>query len=174
MAKSSYQFIRTAWKNPKERLGGLAKQRVIQWREQHTVEKIEKPTRLDRARALGYKAKKGYVLARVKIRKGGRRRPADRRGRKPGKAGLVHFTFGMPKQTIAESKANRKFKNLEVLGSYPVGQDGKYHYFEILLVDPSNPSIKNDPKINWVCNPANRRRAFRGLTGSSKRSRPTH
>jgi large subunit ribosomal protein L15e len=171
MAKSGYKFIREEWKKPKERLGQLVKQRLIQWRKQHTVERIEKPTRLDRARALGYKAKQGYVLSRVKIRKGGRRRPADRRGRKPSKAGLVHFTFGKSKQWIAEEKAQRKFPNLEVLNSYPVGNIGTDHYFEVVLVDPSNPNIRNDPKINWICGPANRRRVLRGLTSAGKKSR---
>ena len=171
MAKSGYQFIRTIWKKPKERLGQLLKQRLIQWGKQHTVERIDKPTRLDRARALGYKVKQGYVLARVKIRKGGRRRPADRRGRKPSKAGLVHFTFGKSKQWIAEEKAQRRFPNLEVLNSYPVGSIGTDHYFEVILVDPNNPNIKNDPKINWICLPANRRRVLRGLTSAGRKSR---
>ena len=131
MTKSFYNYIREIWKSPKERLGQLLKQRLIGWRKQQTVVRIDKPTRLDRARALGYKAKKGYVLVRVKVRKGGRRRPAYKRGRKPSKAGLVHFTFGKSKQWIAEEKAQRKYPNLEVLNSYPVGEDGNYHYFEI-------------------------------------------
>lgn len=171
MAKSTYSFIRTEWKKPKERLNQLLKQRLMVWRKQHTVERIDKPTRLDRARALGYKAKQGHVLARVKIGKGGRRRPADRRGRKPSKAGLVHFSFGKSKQWIAEERAQRRFVNLEVIGSYPVGQDGQYHFFEILMVDPNHGNIKNDPKINWVCDPANRKRVFRGQTSAGKKSR---
>ena len=144
---------------------------MIEWRKQHTVERIDKPTRLDRARTLGYKAKQGYVLARVKIRKGGRRRPADRRGRKPSKAGLVHFTFGKSKQWIAEEKAQRRFPNLEVLNSYYVAEDGKRIWFEVILVDPEHPCIKNDQKLNWICKPANRGRVFRGLTSAGKSSR---
>ncbi len=167
---STYKYISKAWKK-KEVAKGILKKKLIEWTKQHTVERIDKPTRLDRARTLGYKAKKGYVLARVKIRKGGRRRPADRRGRKPSKAGLVHFTFGKSKQWIAEEKAQRKFPNLEVLNSYPVGSIGTHHYFEIILVDPENPNIRNDSKINWICNPANRRRVLRGLTSSGKKSR---
>jgi large subunit ribosomal protein L15e len=166
----SYHYLRKMWKK-KEVVEPLLKKRLIEWRKQHTVERIEKPTRLDRARTLGYKAKQGYVLARVKIRKGGRRRPADRRGRKPSKAGLVHFTFGKSKQWIAEEKAQRRFPNLEVLNSYPISSIGTEHFFEIILVDPDNPNIRNDPKINWVCNPANRRRVLRGLTSTGKKSR---
>ena len=91
--KGAYQHIRQLWKDPDGNLKGLLKQRLIKWREQNTVERIEKPTRLDRARALGYKAKQGFILSRVKVKKGGRRRPLyGRRGRKPSKAGLVKFT----------------------------------------------------------------------------------
>ena len=167
---STYKHISKAWKK-KEVAKGILKKKLIEWTKQNTVERIDKPTRLDRARSLGYKAKKGYVLARVRIKKGGRRRPADRRGRKPSKAGLVHFTFGKSKQWIAEEKAQRKFPNLEILNSYPVGSIGTHHYFEVALVDPDNPNIKNDPKINWICNPANRRRVLRGLTSAGRKSR---
>ena len=167
MAKGVYQYLKRLWKKPEE----VSKKRFIDWRKQETVERIEKPTRLDRARALGYKAKQGYVLARVKIGKGGRRRARYHKGRKPSKAGMVHFTPGKSKQWIAEEKAQRKFINLEVLNSYAAGEDGQHKWFEIILVDPNNPSIKNDPKINWVCSPANRRRVLRGLTSAGKKSR---
>jgi len=142
-----------------------------EWRKEHTVEKIEKPTNLKRARAIGYRAKPGFVVYRVRIRKGGRRRRLyGRRGRKPSKAGLVKFTYGKSLQWIAEEKAQRKCPNLEVLNSYLVAEDGVYKWFEVILVDPNNPSIKNDPKINWVCNPAIRHRVFKGLTSAGKKS----
>ncbi len=172
MTMSMYKYIRNAWKKPQERLGSLLKQRLIEWRRQHTVERVDKPTRIDRARALGYKAKLGYALARVKIGKGGRRRRLyHRRGRKPRKAGLVHFTHGKSLQWIAEEKAARRFQNLEVLNSYEVGEDGQYKWFEVIMVDPNHPSIKSDPKINWITNPANRRRVLRGLTSTAKKAR---
>lgn len=172
MTKSSYKYSRQLWKNPKENLRDVLKPRLIEWRKQNTVEKIERPTRIEKARALGYKAKTGYVMARVRIRKGGRRRKLyGRRGRKPSKAGLVHFTFGKSKQWIAEEKAQRRFPNLEVLNSYPVVEDGQYKFFEVILVDPNNSNIVNDKNINWILNPANRRRVLRGLTSTGKKSR---
>lgn len=169
MVKGTYQHVRKAWKKPKK-IKELIKKRLIEWRRQHTVERIDKPTRIDRARALGYKAKQGYVLARVRIKKGGRRRRLyGRRGRKPSKAGLVKFTPGLSLRTIAEQKAARKFKNLEVLNSYPVGDDGVSAWFEIILIDPNHPVIKTNPKINWIVK--QKRRAFRGLTSSARKSR---
>jgi large subunit ribosomal protein L15e len=129
------------------------------------VKRIEKPSRLDKARALGYKAKQGFVVVRVRVRKGGRKRKLyGRGGRKPSKAGLIKFTPAKSLKRIAEEKAARKFVNLEVLNSYYVAEDGNYKWFECILVDPHHPNIINDPKINWICKPSQRRRVFRGLT----------
>lgn len=170
MTKGFYQHLRETWKSKISE--EIIKQRLVEWRKQHTVERIEKPTRLDRARSLGYKAKKGFVLARVKVKKGGRRRRLyGRRGRKPSKAGLVKFTSKKSLRQIAEEKAQRKFPNLEVLNSYYVAEDGTHKYFELILVDPNHPNIKADPKINWICFPANRKRVLRGLTSAGKKSR---
>ena len=165
--RSGYSFIKESRKKAKE----LMKKRLVEWRRQHTVERIEKPTKIDRARALGYKAKPGFVVVRVKVRKGGRRRPRYHRGRKPSKAGMVHFTPKQSLQAIAEQKAARKFPNLEVLNSYLVAEDGTTKFFEVIMVDPKNPHIANDPDINWICEPKHRRRAFRGLTAAGKRAR---
>jgi large subunit ribosomal protein L15e len=166
MIKNMYRAIEEQWKNK-----NLLKQRLIQWRRQHTVERIDKPTRLDRARAVGYKAKQGYIMAGVKVGKGARRRRAYRRkGRKPSKYGLVKFR---PKslQWIAEDRAQRRFSNLVVLNSYFAGEDGTHKYFEVVLVDPSHPVIINDQKINWICKEANKRRTFHGMTAAGKRAR---
>jgi len=170
MPKGFYQSLRTIWKKPKENLGDILRTRLAEWRKQNVVVRAEKPTRLDAARELGYKAKLGYVVARVRVKKGGRRRRKPEKGRGPRHAGLVHFT---PKglQWIAEEKAQRKFSNLEVLNSYETGDDGVSKWFEIVMIDPNHPNIINDPKINWITNPANRRRVFHGLTSSAKKSR---
>ena len=160
MTKSFYKSVGNLWKKPKERVGEILRARMIDWRRQETVVRVEKPTRIDKARAVGYKAKKGYTIARVKIGMGGRRRQLyGRRGRKPRKSGLVHFTHGKSLQWIAEEKAQRKFPNLEVLNSYEVGEDGVHKWFEVILVEPS--------VIGFVGN----KRVFRGLTSAGKKAR---
>ncbi|OYT42099.1 MAG: 50S ribosomal protein L15e [Candidatus Aenigmarchaeota archaeon ex4484_224] len=170
MVKGMYHFIREIWKRKSESFLELMRKRFIQWRKEPRFKRLEKPTRLDKARALGYKAKKGFVIVRVRIRKGGRtRRKYGRGGRKPSKAGLTRFTPRLSLQAIAEQRVNRKYPNLEVLASYPVGDDGMYKYFEVILVDPHRPEIKNDPKINWIIK--QRKRAFRGLTPAARKSR---
>jgi large subunit ribosomal protein L15e len=167
--KSMYNFIKNLWKKPRENLGNLFRERLMKWRRQPVIVRVEKPTRLDRARALGYKAKQGFIIVRARIRKGGRKRPKPARGRKPSKAGMAKFTPKKSLQRIAEEKVARKYPNLEVLNSYYVGEDGQHMWFEVILVDPHNPVIKSDPKINWICK--QRGRVFRGLTSAGKKSR---
>lgn len=170
MVKGMYQFLREAWRKPKVNLNDIIKQRLIEWRTQNVIVRAEGPTRLDRARELGYKAKLGYTVARVRVKKGGRRRRKPEKGRSPSHAGLVHFT---PKslQWIAEEKAQRRFSNMEILNSYLAATDGKSNWYEIIMVDPKHPSIINDPKMRWIANPSNRRRVFHGLTSAGKKSR---
>jgi large subunit ribosomal protein L15e len=149
----------------------IVKERLISWRTEPVVIRVERPTKLDRAHSLGYKAKQGFVLARIKIGKGSSKREDFAGGRKPLHAGMTSITPKMNLQHIAETRVARKFPNLEVLNSYYVAEDGKQIWFEVILVDPNHPCIKNDPKLNWVCSPANKRRVFRGLTSAGKSSR---
>ena len=142
--------------------------RLKLWRRQPVIKRLDRPTRPDRAHSLGYKAKQGFVMARVRIKKGGRRRPSLHKGRKPRSLG-VFYTAKQNKQSIAEKRVAGKFPNLEVLNSYFIGEDGKYKYFEVILVDKSHPVIKSDKTINWIVNQRNR--AFRGLTSAGKKSR---
>ncbi|MHC1591430.1 MAG: 50S ribosomal protein L15e [Candidatus Helarchaeales archaeon] len=170
--KSAYKYIGDAWNNPeKSYVKRLQWHRMMIWRRQPTAVRIERPTRLDRARALGYKAKQGYIIVRTRIRKGKRRKPYPKMGRKPKKMGHVKFTPKKSLQWIAEERVARKYPNMEVLNSYWVWSDGSHEYFEVILVDRSHPAILSDPKIKWIANPANRGRVFRGLTSAGKKSR---
>ncbi len=138
------------------------------WNKGNVVERLDHPTNPTRAHALGYKAKQGFVMARIRIEKGGRRKPSDRKARKPKSSG-VFFTPQSNHQAIAERRVARKFPNLEVLNSYFIGQDGKNKFYEVILVDKNHPSIIADKERNWIV--SQRRRAFRGLTSSGKRAR---
>ncbi|MFA5992781.1 MAG: 50S ribosomal protein L15e [Candidatus Pacearchaeota archaeon] len=167
MAKGMYHYIGQAWKKPDVK---LLRERMIEWRKGDTIVEVEKPLRLDRARILGYKAKKGFFVVRVRILRGGRARPRPRKGRQ-GKKLRVRKTLKMNYQAVAEQRAARKFKNLEVLNSYVIGKDGMNYFYEVILVDPFMPEIKNDPTMKWVCNRNNQKRAFRGLTSAGKKGR---
>ena len=69
-----YKHIREIWKNPRENLGEIWQKRILEWKKEEVTVKIENPTRLDKARSLGYKAKQGYVLLRQRVERGGRQR----------------------------------------------------------------------------------------------------
>ncbi len=168
--RSMYSYVREAWKRPKEGyLRTLRWHRLQVWRREGSVVRIERPTRIDRARALGYKAKQGIVVVRVRVRRGGRRKSRYVRGRRTKRMGMHKIYGGKSLQWIAEERAARKYRNLEVLNSYWVGEDGRYKWYEVILVDPHHPSIMADKDLNWIIN--DRGRVFRGRTCAGRRSR---
>lgn len=165
-----YKYIRNAWKKPSEGLGNTQKLRLQEWRRQPATVRISRPTRLDRARSLGYRAKQGFVIVRQRVLRGGRKREKIKHGRTPRKFHR-NKVVSMSLQTIAERRANQKFVNCEVLSSYYAANDGQYEWYEIILVDKNHPVIKNDPTLKWIADKANTKRAFRGLTSSGRKSR---
>ncbi len=173
MAKSFYGYIGDAWKSPKKSyVGGLRRERLIEWRREPAVIRLKRPTRLDRARSLGYKAKQGIIVARVKLRRGGRRKSRAKHGRRPKRMGVHKITPSKSLQRIAEERAARKYPNMEVLNSYWVAEDGKKKWYEIILVEPANPTIKRDKTLNWVCHGTTHKgRVFRGMTSAGKKGR---
>jgi len=168
----AYKYIAEAWKKPeKSFVDELMRQRLIEWRKQPTILRVEKPTRLDRARKLGYKAKQGFVIVRVRVRRGGLRKQRPKSGRRPKRMGVNKYKPAKSLRLIAEERAARKFPNMEVLNSYWVGEDGRFKWFEVIIVDRAHPAIKSDKDINWICQKQNRGRAFRGLTSAGKKVR---
>jgi large subunit ribosomal protein L15e len=143
---------------------------MTEWRASEAVVKLDKPLRLDRARALGYKDKKGFVIVRVRVRRGGHKKPRPEKARR-SKRMTVRKTLKVNYRWIAEQRANKKFTNLEVLNSYMIGKDGVHYFFEIIMVDPQRPEITNDKTISWISNPANKGRVYRGLTSAGKKFR---
>ncbi|MEF8842208.1 MAG: 50S ribosomal protein L15e [Haloarculaceae archaeon] len=172
MARSFYSHIREAWRTPKEgKLAELQWQRQQEWRDQGAVERIERPTRLDKARSQGYKAKQGVVVARVAVRKGTARKQRFKAGRRSKRQGVNKITRRKSIQRIAEERTSRKYPNLRVLNSYWVGEDGSRKWHEVILLDPEHPAIENDDDLNWICNDTQRGRPFRGKTGAGVRGR---
>lgn len=167
MAKGVYYYLRQAWKKPTRE---LLQTRLIAWRAGGSIVKVEKPLRIDRARALGYKAKKGFLVLRVRLKRGGRKRTRHKHGRKSRKQ-HIRKILKMNYQWVAEIRAEKKYPNLEVLNSYQIGKDGKSYFYEVIMVDPTRPEIKNDRTINWISKAQNRNRAQRGLTSSARKSR---
>ena len=163
-----YQHIRDIWKNPKENLGSLWQQRLVQWRREETTVRIERPTRLDRARSLGYKAKPGFIIVRQRVNRGGRQNPQIRHPRRP-KAMSRRKDLTLNYQGVAEQRANKKYPNCEVLNSYHVGEDGIHYWYEVILVDRVNPSVLADHRISWIMD--HKGRVNRGMTSAGRRAR---
>ncbi len=172
MAKSMYAYVRDAWKKPeKTGVRALLWSRMQQWRREGTVIRVAHPTRIDRARALGYRAKQGIIVARVKVRRGGRRSSRYVRGRRTAHMGIRHKTPAKSLQRIAEERSSRKFPNMEALNSYWVGEDGKHRWYEVIMVDPLHPAILSDARLSWLVDPAHRGRAERGKTSAGHKGR---
>jgi len=147
-----YKYQARSWAEQEEsNLVELMRQRAIHWRKESTIRRIDKPTRLNKARSLGYKAKQGFVIARVRVRRGGLRKPRPSSGRRQKRMGVKRYVPAKSLKQIAAERVAKKFPNLKVLNSYWVWEDGKYKWFEVILVDPNNPVIVSDPDVNWIC-----------------------
>jgi large subunit ribosomal protein L15e len=165
-----YKHIRNVWKKPKENLGPLWKERLIKWRRENATTRIERPTRLDRARSLGYRAKPGFILVRQRVLRGGHTRPKIRGGRRP-KHNRQVMSLRKNYKLISEERAQRKYVNLTVLNSYLVAKDGKYYWHEVIMVNPSHPQIISDKIIGWITQAKHRSRVFHGKTSAGKKVR---
>lgn len=151
----------------------LLRIRVCEYRQRGECFRVEKPTFLERARTLGYKAKQGYVLYITRVKKGNMKRNYNN-GNTRGKcvnAGINQIKPSQRHQASAEVIAGKKCANLGVLNSYWVGQDAGYKYYEVIMVDRHHSAIRNDPKINWICKSTMKHRECRGLTSASRKSR---
>lgn len=163
-----YQHLKATFQS--DEFKKIMSKRLIKWRREPSTVRIQRPTRLDRARALGYKAKPGFVVVRQRVMRGGRKREKIRKGRRSKHFRRVKI-LSMNYQHVAERRAALKFPNLEVLNSYFAAKDGKYYWFEIVMVDKSHPAIMADKNVSWTSEPQHNRRVFRGLTSAGRRSR---
>jgi large subunit ribosomal protein L15e len=171
--KSMYKYIAEAWNRPDATyVKDLMFDRMIAWRREENFSRVDHPTRLDRARALGFKAKQGYVMVRGHVRKGSlQRRKMRWKGRRAKRKGINKLTAGKSLKWMVEERCAKRYPNLEVLNSYWVGEDGRNVWYEIILVDKHHPVIMSDPKINWICSPVHKGRVYRGLTSAGHKGR---
>ncbi len=160
------QYLRQEWKKPDMK---VLRERMITWRAGGSIVRVEKPLRIDRARSLGYKAKKGVIVVRVKLNRGGHKRMRPKKGRRT-KRMHIRKDLKMNYKEIAETRAGRKFTNMEVLNSYNIGKDGVHYFFEVILVDRKAPEILSDKDLGpFVKN--QKHRVLRGLTSAGRKAR---
>ncbi len=136
-----YRQISKTWRSLVKQNSPAIKSRAILWRRGPTLVRLERPTRLDRARSLGYKAKQGYIVVRIKITRGGMRQKRPTSGRRPKHMGVLKIKGHFSSQDTAERRVLEKFPNTELVGSYPVYQDGRFIWFEVLVADVHHPGL---------------------------------
>ena len=160
------KYLREAWKKPDVK---LLRERMIEWRKCGAITRVDKPLRLDRARALGYKAKKGVVVVRVKIKRGGHKRSRPNKARRTKRL-HIRKNLRMNYKEIAETRVARKYNNMEILNSYQVGKDGMNYFFEVIVIDRTAPEIKSDKQLGPFVK-APKKRALRGISSAGRKAR---
>ncbi|KAG8139189.1 hypothetical protein E2320_001961, partial [Naja naja] len=134
-----------------------------------------------------------YVIYRIRVRRGGRKRPVPKGATygKPVHHGVNQLKFARSLQSVAEKKVlvmqstgswyRYIFKlfhflgaccgALRVLNSYWVGEDSTYKFFEVILIDPFHKAIRRNPDTQWITKPVHKHREMRGLTSAGRKSR---
>jgi len=173
----AYKYLEELWKKKQsDVMRFLSRVRTWEFRQLPAVHRASRPTRPDKARRLGYKAKQGYIVYRVRIKRGGRKRKVSKGicYGKPSTSGVKKIKASRNLKSVAEERVGRKFGSLRVLNSYWVTQDAVHKWYECILVDPMHKVIRNDPRINWICNAVHKHRELRGLTSAGRKARGLH
>ncbi len=123
------------------------RQRAVIWRNQNALTRVEKPSRIARARRLGYKAKQGIIVVRMRVGTGGMRKQRPRGGRRPKHLGVTKIKADVSMKQVSERRVLERYPNMKLLGSYFLYKDGMHYWFEIILADPSHPRIAKDKEI---------------------------
>ncbi|KAF8818518.1 ribosomal protein RPL15 [Cardiosporidium cionae] len=174
-SRCACRYLEELWKKKQsDVLRFLLRVRTWSYRHEAAIHRCSRPTRPDKARRLGYKAKQGFVIYRVRVRRGDRKKDVSKGivYGKPKNQGVHKQKSTRNLRSLAEERVGRKIcGNLRVLNSYWVGQDATYKYFEVILVDPMHAAIRNDPRMNWICEATHKHRELRGLTSAGKTAR---
>lgn len=162
----AYRYLQELWKKKQcEAMQFVLRLRTWEYRQLPVVHRCSRPSRPDKARRLGYKAKQGYCVYRAAVRRGGRKTMVAKGivYGKPSSQGINKIKATRNFRSLAEERVGRRMGGLRVLNSYWVGQDGTYKYYEIIMVDPQHNAIRNDARINWICNPVHNHREMKGI-----------
>ncbi|VEL16813.1 unnamed protein product [Protopolystoma xenopodis] len=155
----AYKFMQELYRHKQsDVMRYILRLRNWEFRQSNKIVRVSRPTRPDKARRLGYKAKQGFVIYRARVRRGNRKRPVPKGA-----------TYGKP--TNEGDRVGRKCGSLRVLNSYWVGEDSTFKFFEVICIDPFHKAIRRDPHVNWICQARQKHREMRGLTSASKKSR---
>ena len=151
MAEASmYKYVAETWQNALKEKNPAIKSRLVAWRRGPRVVRLAHPTRLDRARALGFRAKQGFVVVRVRIARGGIRIKRPVAGRRSKHLGVLRIKGELPEAGVVAGRVKERYPNMKVLGSYFLIEDGRYRWFEAVLMDTSHPSVRGDRELRQL------------------------
>ena len=125
----------------------ILRDKAVLWRKQNAIIRLEKPSRIQKARRLGYKAKQGIIVIRMRVGTGGMRKKRPRGGRRPKHLGVTRIKADVTMQQVAERRVLQKYPNMSLLGSYYLYKDGFHYWFEVILADPAHPRIAKDKEL---------------------------
>lgn len=152
----------------------IMRRRGIEFRnEERAVVKVDYPTNLPNARSVGYKAKQGIFVVRVRVRKGTGIRQRPKNKRRPKRQGKAKLSRRVSTQGMAEIKASKYFENAEALGSYKIAEDGKWHYYEVVMADRNASAVLADKNLKWLSE-GHKGRAERGKTFAGRVNKLTN
>ncbi|OWJ99134.1 hypothetical protein Celaphus_00010170 [Cervus elaphus hippelaphus] len=138
----AYKYIQELWrKKQSDVMRFLLQVRCWQYRQLSALHRAPRPTRPDKARRLGYRAKQGYVIYRVRVRRGGRKHPVPKGA-----------TYGKPvHHGVNQLKFARSLQS-------------------VILIDPFHKAIRRNPDTQWITKPVHKHREMWGLTSAGRKS----
>ena len=170
----AFKYLSEIWrKKQSDTLCFLMRVRCWEYRQLPVIHRATRPSRPDKAHNLGYKAKQGYVIYRVRVKRGSRKKPYSKgiNYGKPRNAGINKQKWRRNHRSKAEERVGRACAGLRVLNSYWVAQDTMYKYYEVIMVDIHHKATRTDPRINWLCAHVHKHRELRGLTSAGRQGR---
>merc|ERR1712007_214721 len=106
-----YKYLEELWKKKQsDVMNFILRLRTWEMRQLPVIHRVQRPTRTDKARRLGYKAKQGYCIYRCRVRRGGRKRPVSKgiAYGKPVSAGINQMKFARNLRSVAEERVGRR------------------------------------------------------------------
>jgi len=173
----AYKYLEELWKKKQtDVMRFLSRVRTWEFRQMPAIHRVTRSTRPDKARRLGFKQKQGLVIYRVRVKRGGRKRKVAKGicYGKPSTSGVRKIKATRNLKSVAEERVGRKLGSLRVLNSYWVTQDAVNKWYEVIMVDPMHKAVRNDAKLNWICNATHKHRELRGLTSAGRKARGLH
>ena len=125
----AYRYIQELYrKKQSDVLRYLLRIRVWQFRQLTKLVRSPRPSRPDKARRLGFKAKQGFVIYRVRVRRGGRKRPVPKGCTygKPKSHGINELKPYRCLQSVAEVSFNLPFNHPQTIPFHAVQHDDNH------------------------------------------------